>query len=80
MTDNKEAQDHMKNGDALFEKGNFNEAIEEYQKTTELDPDYVDAYNNWGIALANLKKYEEAIEKYKKALEIDPDYVYAYNS
>ena len=46
----------------------------------ELKPDYADAYNNWGVALANLKRLEEAIEKYKKATDLQPNYAKAYNN
>ncbi|MBE9592403.1 MAG: tetratricopeptide repeat protein, partial [Proteobacteria bacterium] len=35
-------------------------AIEDYNKSIELDPNYADAYNNRGIAYRNLKEYERA--------------------
>ncbi|KKM67514.1 hypothetical protein LCGC14_1470380, partial [marine sediment metagenome] len=56
------------------------EAIEKYKKATELNPEYADAYINWGISLAGLGKREEAIEKYKKATELNPEYALAYSN
>lgn len=57
----------------------FAESFEKYRKATELNPDYVDAYYNWGISLlklaqikGNLTGYKNEIEsKFKKAHELD---------
>ncbi len=80
MSNQIEAENHLKFGNDLYGQGNYIEACKEYQRATEKDPNYVYAYNNWGLALANLKKYDEAIEKYQKAIEKDPNYVDAYNN
>jgi tetratricopeptide (TPR) repeat protein len=56
----------------------YNEAIECYDKALEIDPKYVYALNNKGLALDNLRKYNEAIECYDKALKIDPKYAWAW--
>ena len=53
------------------------EAIEYYDKALAIDPDYVNALANKGLALYNLERHLEAIEYYDKALAIDPDYVNA---
>ncbi|CAK84526.1 unnamed protein product, partial (macronuclear) [Paramecium tetraurelia] len=37
-----------------------------------INPKYVDAWNNKGIALYNLKKFEEAIQCYEKVISINP--------
>ena len=50
------------------------------QQGLAIKPDYVDAYNNMGIALQDQNKLEEAIEAYNKALSIKPDYADAYNN
>ena len=44
----------------------------------ELNPEYVDAYYNRGIAYYGLNKYDEAFKDYGKAIELDPEYVPAY--
>ena len=65
-------------------------AIKKYKTAAELKPKFHEAYNNWGIALANLAKtktdeqkeelYNLAFEKYNKAIEIKPDFHEAYNN
>ena len=58
----------------------YSDACFYYQKTIELKPDDVAAYNNWGLALTDSARkkddeflYYEGIEKYKKAIELKPD-------
>ena len=43
---------------ALIEKGKIEEAIEHYNKAIRLTPDYVEAYNNRGIAYTKLGRYQ----------------------
>ncbi len=54
--------------------GQFDAAIDSYNKALAIKPDYAEAYNNMGIALQEQGKLEEAIEAYNKALAIKPDY------
>ena len=55
------------------------EAIRDYNKAIELDPNNVDAYGNRGDAYVKLGKYEEAIRDYNKAIELDPKSKWAYH-
>ena len=48
-------------GDDLFERGNFEEAIECYNKALELFPRDPDLWNVKGLALSKLERYDEAI-------------------
>lgn len=64
---------------ALSEK-NKNKAIELYNKSIELNPNYVDAINNRGVVKYELENYKSAIEDYNKAIELDPNYSMAYNN
>ncbi len=43
-------------GNALLDQKKYSEAIEQFQKAIEKDPDYAVAYDNWGNALANRTK------------------------
>jgi tetratricopeptide (TPR) repeat protein len=59
------------------------QVLECYDKSIEIDPNFIDAWNNKGLALhnlalGNLKKYKEAIECYDKAIEIDPNFIEPY--
>jgi len=40
----------------------------------EIEPDYVEAHNNLGLALLQQGRMAEAITHYQKALDIKPDY------
>ena len=57
---------------------NNEEAIKDYDKAIELNPNYSDAYNNRGVAKKNSGKYEEAIKDYNKAIELNPNNSDAY--
>ena len=42
------------------------QAIENYEKATQLKPDYADAFNNIGIILYSLGRPEEAVSRLKR--------------
>jgi hypothetical protein len=65
-------------GYVLWKLGRYEEAIENYQEATELDPKFIPALINWGNALRDLGRPEEAIEKYRKATELAPKHATAY--
>ena len=46
-------------------------------RALQLDPDYAEAYNNLGVALANQGRFDEAIEQFSAALKIYPGYANA---
>ena len=49
-------------------------ALEDYNKTIELNPEYVDAYLNRGCLKRELKDYKGALEDFNKALELNPQF------
>lgn len=55
-------------------------AISLYKKAIELNPYFVDAYNNLGVAYEKTGNVDEAIAAYKKAIQVDPDYPHSYNN
>jgi len=65
---------HFYEGNRLSHLGKYAEAVEEYDKTLAIDPNFKEAHYNKGLSLQNLKRYEEAIEEYDKTLAIDPYY------
>jgi tetratricopeptide (TPR) repeat protein len=66
-------------GFTLFKEGKLEEAIKQYLKSIELNPEFDKAHYNLGVALFNLKKYDQAIEHFKKVVNIDPGNAYAYH-
>ncbi|MBK8816814.1 MAG: tetratricopeptide repeat protein [Methylococcaceae bacterium] len=57
----------------LFNDLNRNdEAILQYQKALDLDPQYTIAYIGWAASLYSLAQFNEAFTKLQKATEIDP--------
>jgi tetratricopeptide (TPR) repeat protein len=62
----------------LAEFGRFDEAIKNYDRALELDPDDGTAYANKSVALASLGRYKEAIEACDQAIRLNADDALAY--
>ena len=69
----KEAYLSYQEGVKLFEENKFEEALQAFQKTIELNPGFFDAYVNIGIIQFQQKKDNEAEKALLQALEIEPD-------
>ncbi len=57
----------------LFLNKKFTQAIDEYTKILENDPQNQTALNNIGYALTKLKKFDLALAYYEKSLKIEPE-------
>ena len=68
-----EAAQHMQAGIAADKQHQFDAAIAEYQKVTELDPTYADGFVSLGQAYMEKHDYGSAIAPLKHALDVDPD-------
>ena len=60
-----------------YDKGEFENCIKVCEKALELDPNYVNAYNNICSAYNALQKWDKAIEACKKALQLMPEHNFA---
>ena len=67
-------------GIALYDKNQPDEAITEYRKAIELNPDYTEAHYNLGFALYARRQPDEAIAEYRKALQIQPNLALVHNN
>ncbi len=72
------AQIHLSKGILLFSDGNFNEALDEFQKAVRSDPEDSEAQYYLGIAYSQSGDYIMAIPALKKALKLDPGLVGAH--
>ena len=63
-----------------FGDDKLDEAIENYRKALEIDPNYQDALHGVGMALFNSGSVDEAIATAKKLIEIDNDDILAHTS
>ena len=64
---------YLMHGIANGELGRPEEAIKDYDKAIELEPDDASAYNNRGNAKGDLGHYEGAIKDYDQAIKLDPN-------
>jgi Tfp pilus assembly protein PilF len=76
------AKQYLKAGDEFAKKMNFKDAIEQYTKAIELDPDYDKAYIQRAISYNRLNDFENAASDFDRAIvfnEKDADLYYFPN-
>jgi tetratricopeptide (TPR) repeat protein len=74
------AQVHFDTARELYEQGNYDEAILEYKKAFELDPNFADALVECADAYIYKKNYNEVKNCLLKAIEINPRIAKAHNN
>ena len=79
------AEDYFDKGTAYLNKGMLDEAIAEYKKAIEINPNDAMAHNNLGLAYLGLVyldigMYDKAIAEFKKAIKVSPEYADADNN
>ena len=62
----------IKMGKKQLEDGQYDDAVNLFQKAILLNQNDPDLWNLKGIALRSIGRYNEAIECFNKSLEIDP--------
>jgi len=65
---------------ALAKAGDTDAAIQEFQETVRLKPDYGEAYNSLGLTLARAGNIDAAIREFQNCLELKPNYPDAHNN
>jgi len=58
---------------ALLQKGQVDEAIAQFQKALEINPNHDLAHNNLGIAFFKKGQVAEAIVQFQEAVRLNPD-------
>ena len=65
-------------GNAYGDRGDYDRAIDDYNKAIKRNPN-ADAYYNRGIVYGDKGDYDRAIDDYNKVIELNPNYADAYN-
>jgi tetratricopeptide (TPR) repeat protein len=60
-------------GKTLNEKGQWEDALECYDKALEIGSSCADTWCNRGLTLYLLERFEEALPSFEKALKINPE-------
>jgi tetratricopeptide (TPR) repeat protein len=71
---------HKNHGDFLFDLGNYDDAINEYQMALKITPNYAEAHNGLGKALQQENKYDDAVKQFQAAISIEPNFAEALNN
>jgi tetratricopeptide (TPR) repeat protein len=74
------AETYTKRGDDYYVRGQYQQAIEDFNKAIGLKQDYVRAYSDRGAAYFNLGQYQKAIDDFNKAIRVQPDFADAYSN
>jgi Tfp pilus assembly protein PilF len=69
---------HLDHGGDCLDKGKYDDAIAEYDKAIEINPNVAIAYTNRGLAYGRKGEVDRAIADYTKAIALDPNFVLAY--
>jgi len=69
---------YFKKGNTFFDIGQYEKAIENYNKIIELEPSNIKAYYNRGLANQKLRLYDKAIKDFTRTIQLKSDYIQAY--
>ncbi|MFZ4523191.1 MAG: tetratricopeptide repeat protein [Bacteroidales bacterium] len=62
----------------LMNHGQWDEALSDFDKAIQLDPNHVEAYNNRGNIYMNNNMDDKALSDFNKAIELKPGFAKAY--
>lgn len=69
---------YLEQGDTFRKNGQWKEALESYEKVTELEPDNWLVHHQIGDVLLHLEDYKAAVSAYEKAIMLGSDYYWSY--
>jgi superkiller protein 3 len=74
------AEDHYYNGVDLFGEGKLDEAVAEYRRAIEMNPQFSDALHGLAQARYAMEQFDATIEAAERILALDPDDVLAWTT
>jgi tetratricopeptide (TPR) repeat protein len=77
---NQEARSYFYRGNARYQQGDNQGAIENYNQALQLDPNMADAYLSRAVCRCNLGELRAAIEDFNQAIHLAPNKANAYIS
>ena len=80
QSESRDAKFYNNRGVAYGEKGQYDQAMSDFNSALEINPMYQKAYNNRGTTYRLMGQYDRAVSDFNKALEINPLSPEAYNN
>ena len=74
----KKAEDFFELANSLRDSGKLDDAVKNYKRAIELNPNHTIAHNDLGVLLIHLGKTNEAINNFRKTINISPRNTKAY--
>jgi lipoprotein NlpI len=68
----KEAEMYYKQAMSFLEQGKTKKALEFFDKSLEMDNQYLPAWNDKGVALLELEEYHQALDCFQRVIILDP--------
>jgi tetratricopeptide (TPR) repeat protein len=78
--ESRSAKFYNNRGIAFAEKGQYDQAISDFNQALEINPRYNKAYNNRGIVYRLRGQYHQAISDFNRSIAINPLDAEAYNN
>jgi Flp pilus assembly protein TadD len=68
-----QSDEHNSRGIELADRGWLDEAVKEFKKAIELDPNSAHAHDNLATVYAEKKQFRDALEEYLTAIKLEPE-------
>ena len=72
------AKAHNNRGNHYTRNGEYDRAIQDYDQSIKINPNYPKAFNNRGVAYQKKGEYERATKDFDEAIKLKPDYSIAF--
>ncbi|MDX8551899.1 tetratricopeptide repeat protein [Methanospirillum sp. J.3.6.1-F.2.7.3] len=69
-----EAIKYYNSGNNFLNAGNYDKALASYNQALNINPKFVEVWNNKGTVLAKLGRVEESLTAFDQGLKINPNY------